>query len=189
MRREHRVGAPTASRQGGFTYLGLMILVAILALATSATLTLGSIAQRREAEQRLIEVGGAYRQAISSYVNSSPSGDRRYPASLADLLKDPRFPGIRRHLRQLYPDPITGRNDWGLVRAPGGGIMGIHSLSDAQPIKIAEFDDETQFLAGKERYSEWVFAVLPAPTGAARTLRRAAAGAAAAGGGAPAQQQ
>ena len=30
--------------QGGFTYLALLILVATLALATSATLTLGSIA-------------------------------------------------------------------------------------------------------------------------------------------------
>jgi type II secretory pathway pseudopilin PulG len=58
--------------QTGFTYLGLMILVAVLALATSATLTLGSLVQRREAEQRLLEVGDAYRRAISSYLNSSP---------------------------------------------------------------------------------------------------------------------
>jgi type II secretory pathway pseudopilin PulG len=172
MRRARRAAAPTPSRQGGFTYLGLMILVAILALATSATLTLGSIAQRREAEQRLLEVGNAYRQAIRSYVNSSPTGDRRYPASLADLLKDPRYPGIRRHLRQLYPDPITGKNEWGLLPAPGGGIMGIHSLSDARPIQIAEFDAENQLLAGKQRYSEWVFAVRPGARGGARSVRR-----------------
>jgi type II secretory pathway pseudopilin PulG len=118
--------------QAGFTYLGLLILVAILALATSATLTLGSIVQRREAEQRLLEVGAAYRQAIASYLNSSPAGDRSYPGSLADLLKDPRYPGVRRHLRQLYPDPITGKAEWGLVPAPGGGIMG-----DPQPLRRA----------------------------------------------------
>lgn len=118
-------------RQTGFTYLGLMILVAILALAASGTLTLGSIVQRRDAEQRLLEVGGSYRQAIASYLNSSPAGDRRYPAALTDLLRDPRDPGVRRHLRQLYPDPITGSREWGLVAAPGGGIMGVQSVERA----------------------------------------------------------
>ncbi|MBL8408869.1 MAG: type II secretion system protein [Candidatus Accumulibacter sp.] len=151
--------------QTGFTYLGLMILVAVLALATSATLTLGSLVQRREAEQRLLEVGDAYRRAISSYLNSSPAGDRRYPGSLADLLKDPRYPGVRRHLRQLYPDPITGKNDWGLVPAPGGGIMGIHSLSDDHPIKIAGFETANQAFEEKSRYSQWRFVVMPIATG------------------------
>ncbi|MCM8597111.1 MAG: type II secretion system GspH family protein [Candidatus Accumulibacter sp.] len=155
------LGFRAGARQTGFTYLGLMILVAVLALATSATLTLGSIAQRREAEQRLLEVGDAYRRAIASYLNSSPAGDRRYPAALGDLLKDPRYPGVRRHLRQLYPDPITGKNEWGLDLAPGGGIMGIHSLSNAPPIKIAEFETENRMFEEKSRYSEWVFAVVP----------------------------
>ena len=131
-------------REAGFTYLGLLILVAILALATSATLTLGGIVQRREAEERLLEVGDAYRRAIASYLNSSPAGDRRYPGALADLLRDPRYPGVRRHLRRLYPDPISGSNEWGLVAAPGGGIMGVHSLSNAKPIKVADFDLENE---------------------------------------------
>ena len=159
--RWHVRGLRADERQAGFTYLGLMILVAILALATSATLTLGSIAQRREAEQRLLEVGDAYRRAITSYLNSSPAGDRRYPAALTDLLRDPRYPGVRRHLRQLYPDPITGKQEWGLDLAPGGGIMGIHSLSNARPIKVAEFETENQMFEEKSRYSEWVFAVVP----------------------------
>ena len=151
--------------EAGFTYLGLLILVAILALATSGTLILGSIVQRREAEQRLLEVGDAYRQAIASYLNSSPAGNRRYPGALADLLKDPRYPGVRRHLRQLYPDPITGRNDWAVVGAPGGGIMGVHSLSNAQPIKIAGFAPENESFEGASRYSEWRFIALPTMAG------------------------
>ncbi len=159
--------APSRRRLAGFTYLGLLILVAILALATSATLTLGSIVQRREAEQRLLEVGDAYRRAIASYVHSSPAGNRRYPGSLADLLKDPRHPGVRRHLRQLYPDPITGKNTWGLVQAPGGGIMGVHSLSQAQPIRISGFAAENQSFEDKERYAQWVFLVLPSAVGIA----------------------
>lgn len=153
--------------QAGFSYLALMIVVAILALATSATLTLGSIAQRRETEQRLLEVGNAYRRAIRSYVDSSPAGDRRYPSALSDLVRDPRHAGVRRHLRQLYPDPITGKNDWVLIQAPGGGIMGIYSRSNGSPIKIAGFDAEDQVFEGKVRYSEWVFAVQPAAVGVA----------------------
>lgn len=160
-----RSGAHRRRIEAGFTYLALMILVATLALATSATLTLGSIAQRREAEQQLLEVGAAYRKAIASYLNSSPAGRRSYPPALADLLKDPRYPGVRRHLRQLYPDPITGKAEWGLVPAPGGGIMGIHSLSEASAIKIAEFEAENQLFEGKLRYSEWAFVVLPVTPG------------------------
>ncbi|MQM29782.1 MAG: type II secretion system pseudopilin PulG [Candidatus Accumulibacter phosphatis] len=151
--------------EAGFTYLGLLILVAILALATSATLTLGSIVQRREAEQRLLEVGAAYRQAIASYLNSSPAGDRRYPGALAELLKDPRYPGVRRHLRQLYPDPITGKNEWGLVGAPGGGIMGVYSLSNAKPIKIAEFELANESFEEAVHYSQWVFIAGPTSRG------------------------
>jgi len=153
--RPWRTGA--ARGEAGFTYLGLLILVAILALAASATLTLGSIVQRREAEQRLLEVGAAYRQAIDSYLNSSPAGDRRYPGTLTDLLRDPRYPGVRRHLRQLYADPITGKNEWGLVGAPGGGIMGVYSLSNAKPIKIADFALENESFEEATHYSQWVF--------------------------------
>lgn len=158
--------SPAGSRQHGFTYLGLLILVAILALATSATVTLGSIAQRREAEQRLLEAGDAYRRAIASYLGSGQSGVRSYPNSLADLLKDPRYPNVRRHLRQLYPDPITGQAEWGLILAPGGGIMGVHSLSDATPIKIAGFEVENQAFDGTAHYSQWRFVVLPTAPGA-----------------------
>jgi type II secretory pathway pseudopilin PulG len=168
MARDRPCHAGVARREAGFTYLGLLILVAILALAASATLTLGSIVQRREAEQRLLEVGAAYRQAIASYLNSSPAGDRRYPGTLADLLRDPRYPGVRRHLRQLYPDPITGKNEWGLVGAPGGGIMGVHSLSNAKPIKIADFALENESFEEATRYSQWVFIARPlAPVGGA----------------------
>jgi len=167
-----------AGRQhAGFTYLVLMILVAILALATSATVMLGSVAQRRQTEQRLLDVGDLYRQAITSYLNSSPAGNRSYPGSLSDLLKDPRYPGIRRHLRQLYPDPITGKKEWGVVPAPGGGIMAVHSLSEAKPIKTAGFAAENQLFEGKLRYSEWAFGALAMPAAGGR--------AAGVGGGAP----
>jgi hypothetical protein len=71
-------------------------------------------------------------------------------------------------LRQLFPDPITGKKEWGLVPAPGGGIMAVHSLSEAKPIKIAGFEAENQLFEGKLRYSEWVFGALAMPAAASK---------------------
>ncbi|MCH8179504.1 MAG: type II secretion system protein [Proteobacteria bacterium] len=84
------------------------------------------------------------------------AGARPYPASLDELLQDPRTPGITRHLRQVFVDPMTGKAEWGLVRV-GGRIVGIHSLSQRQPIKQAGFEDQDMAFAGKERYRDWVF--------------------------------
>jgi hypothetical protein len=58
---------------------------------------------------------------------------------------------------------MTRSNKWGLVMSPMGGIMGVHSLSDASPIKSANFQDADSDLSGKEKYSEWLFVYRPAP--------------------------
>lgn len=84
------------------------------------------------------------------------AGARPYPATLDELLQDPRTPGITRHLRQVFVDPMTGKAEWGLVRV-GGRIVGIHSLSERLPIKQAGFEDQDMAFAGKERYRDWVF--------------------------------
>ena len=44
-----------------------------------------------------------------------------------------------RHLRRLYKEPITGQDEWGLVEAPGGGVMGVYSRSEDEPIKTGNF--------------------------------------------------
>lgn len=58
------------------------------------------------------------------------------------MLLDKRYPTPRRHLRRLFVDPITGKTDWGLVNAPEGGIMGVYSLSEREPMKRANFEPE-----------------------------------------------
>jgi len=81
-----------------------------------------------------------------------------------DLLRDRRLPGVRRHLRQIYVDPITGRSDWGLIASPDGGIPGMHSLSQAEPINRQGFGFDDAALAGRHSYRECVFGVeLPPP--------------------------
>jgi type II secretory pathway pseudopilin PulG len=148
----------------GFTYIGLLILIATIGLAATATLRVGSIVQRRAAEEELLEIGMEFREALVSYAAATPPGQRKAPQSIQDLLKDPRYPLPRRHLRRLYPDPITGKEEWGLSQAvDGSGIVGIYSLSNARPIKIDKFDPSLQRFVGKESYRDWVFMIQSLP--------------------------
>jgi type II secretory pathway pseudopilin PulG len=151
------VARPT--RQAGFTYLGLIIFVAIVGLVGAATLKVGSLLQRAAAEEELLEIGAAYSAALDSYAAATPRGATPYPPSIKELLKDPRFPGVRRHLRKVFVDPLTGKAEWGIEYLGGGevGIVAIHSLSEAQPLKIANFDSRFRGLDGKEKISAWRF--------------------------------
>ena len=142
----------------GFALLSLLILVAMIGIAASATVAVGSVVQRRSAEEDLLEIGREFQMALQSYASATPAGQPAYPATLQDLLKDPRVPGMRRHLRQLYADPLTGRAEWGLIPAPNGhGVAGIFSLSDRQPIKLDNFDAEFVGFAHRRAYAEWQF--------------------------------
>jgi len=144
-------------KQHGFSYVGLLILLMIIGAMSAATLTMGVAMQRRAAEDELLFIGDQFRMALNAYANASPPGAPRHPAKLSDLLRDPRFPGIRRHLRQLYVDPMTGRADWGTVVAPQGGILGVYSRSMETPIRVSGFTDHFAHFDGAKTYAEWVF--------------------------------
>lgn len=146
-------------RAPGFTYLTLLFVVALMGagLALAGEVWHTSVLREREAE--LLHVGNEYRTAIGRYYLGGP---RQYPRDLADVLKDPRQPGTVRHLRKPYPDPITGKDDWGLVRAPDGGIAGIYSLSEDKPLKSGGFAVRDKEFEAKEKYSDWKFVYLPA---------------------------
>jgi hypothetical protein len=78
------------------------------------------------------------------------------------MLKDPRFPNTRRYLRKIYMDPLTGTNDWGLLKNPNGSIYGVYSLSEDATIKRDNFDLADVSFKGKSNYSEWKFIYTPA---------------------------
>ena len=102
-------------------------------------------------------IAAQHAAALRTFVESTPAGQKQLPSRLEDLLRDPRFPTVKRHLRRIYADPMTGQQDWALVPAKGGGFIGIHSLSDAAPIRKTGFDIEFLALTNKKKYSEWVF--------------------------------
>jgi len=154
-------GKQIPGRSGGFTYLVLLISVAIIGIVAVATTRFGVLVEHRFAEEELLTIGAEFQSALISYANSTPNGLSPYPTSMQDLLKDPRYPTIlRRHLRKIYFDPLTHKSEWGTVASiDGRGIIGFYSLSTDEPIKIAGFEPAFESFNGKTTYREWVFAI------------------------------
>jgi type II secretory pathway pseudopilin PulG len=145
-------------RARGVVLLTLLIALMLASIGLMAAVDVWSVARQREREQELLFVGEQYRLAIQSYYYGAPPGARRQlPARLDDLLEDNRYPVPVRHLRRLYPDPVTASSDWGLVRI-GDGIAGVYSLSDKPPIKQAGFAPAYEHFNGRTAYSQWIFA-------------------------------
>jgi type II secretory pathway pseudopilin PulG len=150
----------TRGDQRGVALLALLLVIAAMAATLAAGGTLWHEVQQREKERELVFVGMQYRNAIRQYYLNS-AGSARYPPTLDALLRDERLPQTRRYLRRLYLDPLTNSSQWGLVNAPGGGIMGVYSLATEVPIKRANFPAELGWTADKATYAEWQFVYVP----------------------------
>ena len=149
--------SPGTRRQCGFTYLGLMLIVASMGAALAATAQVWSTVVQREKERELLFIGDEFRKALKAFAGAARNTNERTPRTLNDLVKDPRHPDTRRYLRQIYIDPMTGKREWGLQKDVKGGIVGVFSLSDAKPRKVAEFASRDRDFEGKTKYSEWIF--------------------------------
>jgi type II secretory pathway pseudopilin PulG len=158
--------APAAQR--GFVYVGLLMIVMIMGAGLAATGTFFSHQAQRDKERELLFVGQQFRAAIESYYRRSP-GSAVYPKTLQDLVEDKRFPMPQHHLRRLYADPMTGRPDWALIEAPGGGIMGVHSASPAAPVKTGNFDAADAAFENAKHYADWQFFYRPSEPAAGAT--------------------
>lgn len=145
-------------QSGGFTYLTILFVVALMGAGLALTGEVWHTSVLREREAELLHLGNEYRKAIERYYLAGP---RQYPRALADLLKDPRQAGTVRHLRKAYLDPVTGKEEWGLVRAPDGGIAGVHSLSEDKPLKSGGFSVRDKEFEAREKYSDWKFVYVP----------------------------
>jgi type II secretory pathway pseudopilin PulG len=161
----HRLPGP--ANAAGFTYLGLLIAVVILGVALSAAGTVWRTQAQREREQELLFIGREFRAAIAAYSRATVNGASQFPQDINDLLEDKRWPQPRHYLRRLYADPMTGAQDWTILRAdsPGiaglTGIVGIASSSKAVPLKQAGFATGEEAFAGAACYCDWKFAYVP----------------------------
>lgn len=156
----------------GFTYIGLLIFIALMGIGLALAGQVWHTATQREKEKELLFVGDQFRTAITRYYEGSPGGVKKFPASLEDLLDDRRYPATKRHLRKIYRDPMTGEAGWGMVESPTGGIMGVYSLSKSEPRKIAGFRVRDEAFTDAVSYADWKFgytatAVVESEAGAA----------------------
>lgn len=152
---------PIYRGSAGFTYIGLLILVAIMGVTLATIGTFWKTAQQRAKEQQLLFIGSQFSQAITAYYQNTPSGAAQFPKKLEDLVLDKRYLNTTRYLRKIFADPVTGTRQWGLIKGADGGILGVYSLSEIEPIKKDNFGRGYEAFAGKKHYSEWKFLYRP----------------------------
>lgn len=167
-----RPGTNSAAQRGA-VLLTLLVLVTVLGLAAGLAGNSWRSTMQQARETELLWRGQQYQQAIASYYAVKHGSQQMYPAELKHLLRDPRFPGVVRHLRKLYPDPMTGE-DWELVRDPAERIIGVRSSSELTPFKQDGFPKKLEGLQGKGAYREWEFVFTPPPEQKAAVKPKAA---------------
>lgn len=151
------------SGDAGYAYVLLLVLVAVLGITAAGSVQLGQSMTRRHAEEALLAAGSDFRDAIASWRRGgavSP-GNPGGPRELVDLLRDPRVAGLRRHLRRVPADPLSGSDEWGLVRDGGGRIVAVYSLAPGRPIKRDGFAPAQAGFANAQSYAQWQFGFPP----------------------------
>ncbi len=145
--------------QSGFLLIFLLGAIVLIGIAVSVAAEKWSMVARRAKETELLYRGMEIRTAIVRYSSGMP-GVTQYPEKLEDLLKDPRSVKTIRYLRRVTKDPITGE-DWGLIYAANGRIMGVRSKSTEEPIKKDGFPIDFSDFKDAKKYCKWVFKYVP----------------------------
>ncbi len=143
--------------QQGMIYIVLLLGIALIGGATAVALEVAQTSRIRAAEQELLFIGSEFHLALQSYAEATPLGFPSAPETLEELLRDARQPGMRRHLRKIYVDPLTGKPDWELVRGVEKRIVAVHSRSHSETFKRENFPAALSHLANKEFHDQWLF--------------------------------
>lgn len=124
-----------------------IVLLAALLLATTGFQTYWN------KERRLIASADEIVTALKAYRDGSPGTAKEFPSQLQDLLHDPRMLSDTRHLQTVPVDPMTQKQEWGVVRNKANQVIGVHSLSNGAPTPFARLFG----FRGGEKYSDWKF--------------------------------
>ncbi|MDK2847318.1 MAG: hypothetical protein PWP34_671 [Desulfuromonadales bacterium] len=140
----------------------LVVLAAIVILGLSAGVAGNSWKNiiQRDREEELFFRGDQYRRAIASFHDAWGV----YPKRLEELLEDRRALYLRRHLRRLYSDPMTGA-PFALVVDSAGRIRGVYSTDDGRPFRREGFPPEYKDFAKATSYRDWKFVFEPGQKG------------------------
>lgn len=105
----------TAGDESGYALLLVFLMAAMIAISFYQELPRVAFESQRAKEQLLIERGEQYKRAIQVFVRKNT----RYPATLDEL----ESYNNQRYLRQRYPDPMTGKEKWRLIKVGPGGVL------------------------------------------------------------------
>ena len=106
-------------------------------------------------ERRLVSAGNEIVAALEAYRANSPGSAKELPRSLEDLKHDPRQLAEIGYLTSLPVDPITQKQEWGVIKNQGEQIVGVHSLSTGTPTWVGRILS----LQGGGTYADWKFVV------------------------------
>lgn len=120
----------------GFTYVGVLLGVALVGLALGGA---AQLASKQVERQRAAQADWAFRQyraALLSYHKAAPGAERKMPPALDDLLTDRRYLGIVRHLRRLYEVPCQDGRQAVLTYASRGSVAELRAACGLDAPKV-----------------------------------------------------
>jgi type II secretory pathway pseudopilin PulG len=109
----------------GFTYVWVLLAVALTSALLAAAVQSASQRTMRERQLEHAWILEQYRIAMLSYQQLGTASNPAPLESLERLVRDERGGVVRRHLRQLYPNPMTGQVDWSIQYGPAGEPIGV----------------------------------------------------------------
>jgi type II secretory pathway pseudopilin PulG len=95
-------------REQGYVLIAILFMVTLMVIGLAAVLPAVRTQIKRDREEELIRRGKQYQRAIQLYYRRFG----RYPATLEQLENTNNI----RFLRRKYVDPVTGKNEWKLIR-------------------------------------------------------------------------
>lgn len=95
-------------RQRGFILIALLFMVAVIMIVMAAAVPGITTSIKRQREEELIRRGKQYQRAIQLFYRKTG----RFPISLEQLENTNNV----RFLRRKYSDPITGKDEWRVIR-------------------------------------------------------------------------
>lgn len=93
-------------RSSGFTYIGVLLAIAVLSVGVTAVVEVWTTTGRRQQLIQLNWVGAQYVNGVRGFYESTPGSIKIYPKNVEELLEDTRGLLIRRHLRSEYRNPF-----------------------------------------------------------------------------------
>lgn len=129
------------------------IVVLVVAFAIALLLATSGFQTFWSKERRLIAAAEEIVTALKVYRDGSPGTAKEFPLELADLSRDPRMLSDTRYLPTLPVDPLTQKQEWGVVRNKNNQVIGVHSLSSETPTLFAKLFS----FRGGDKYSDWAF--------------------------------